>query len=264
MQVEWEIIANCNYDCGYCGCLSPVSIGYEKREDVLLKFIDELHEKYSDVELFLLGGEVYIHPKIEMILSKLIDIEQNFVVQTNYSEVSILKMSQQDLQYKINISIHPDDAVLEDMVERIKLLPELNMNVRRIDVMYVGKHSLEWHKQIKAVLDPKYHDILRVMPVADFRTEGYQEHLKEYNNLVRSPIYNELYNFDDCMSTMPGYEDEQRCFTWERQINTYGKECLYKDNYIIYNPQLYPNTCCYKKDIALDNNICKEPVCFLM
>ena len=173
-------------------------------------------------------------------------------------------MRRAGLKYKINISIHPDDADLDGMLLRLKELPSLGMDVRRIDVMYVGDKSLAWHKEVKAVLDPKYYKVLRLMPVADFRTEGYQEHLKVYNTMARSLIYNKIYQFDDCKSTMPGYTDEARCFTWERQINTYGKECLYKDNYIIYNPQLYPNTCCYKKDIALDNNICKEPVCFLM
>ena len=84
--VEWELTLKCNYSCDYCGLLRPIK--EQTNEKILYKFIKNLNKKYSTKEIFLFGGEPFLHPKIEFIIKTLQLFNQPFMIQSNLSNTS--------------------------------------------------------------------------------------------------------------------------------------------------------------------------------
>lgn len=262
LLVEWELTMKCNYDCGYCGLLDN-NIKAETDEKKLTVFMDTLHEKYPSTELFLFGGEPFLHPKIGFIIEYLQSLNQPFVIQTNFSKFSVHRMLEigesNNKPFNINISIHPDDVSLSDMALAFRV--PLNVNINNLDVMYVGKKSLEYYKVIEGYnkgLDPV------LTPLVNIGCKGYEKALKEYNRLKHKKVYQELYNFDDVMANVIGIEEE-RSVIWEkfnkREYTTLNKPCLYQNRYFLYDANLDLFNCCYRKN---NNGYCLNEVCFLM
>lgn len=256
--IEWELTMKCNYDCGYCGLLDD-KIHTETDEDKLKEFMDMLHLKHPDVELFLFGGEPFLHPKIEFIIDYLKSLEQPFVIQTNFSKYSVAKMLEMDKEFNINISVHPDDALLSDVVDAFKV--PLRVVINNLDVMYVGKKAFTYYTAIKKVR-PELNPTLT--PLVNIRCDGYEDSLKEYNKLKHKAVYKRLYNFDDVMGNLTG-EEEERSIIWEkfnnREYTTLNKPCLYTDRYFLYDASLKQYNCCYRKN---NTGMCLNEVCFLM
>lgn len=256
--VEWELTMKCNYDCGYCGLLDD-KIKAETDEGKLKAFIDMLNQNYPNTVLFLFGGEPFLHPKIDFIIDYLQSLNQPFVIQTNFSKYSVQKIKEIDKEFDINISVHPDDVSIDDLLQAFGT--ELKVNIKNLDVMYVGKLSLSYYNAIKSFnneLDPT------LTPLVNIRCEGYENALEEYNIIKHKSIYQRLYNFDDVIANVVG-EDEERSIIWEkfnnREYTTLNKPCLYKDRYFLYDANLKLYNCCYRKN---NDGICLNEVCFMM
>lgn len=255
MIVEWECILECNYKCSYCtnghnGVLDK-PIKCEKDKEKVFDFLDSLKENYPEDELFLFGGEPFLHPFINEIISYMLSNDIKFMVQTNFSLYEKIKNITDIYEFPLQISVHPSEIKDEDSY--IKAIEEQQKIIRRIDVMYIGKESIELYKKILKVLDDS--SILYLCPLADFNiVDGvHNPILYEYNEL-RNSTYGKIYHF----------EQGERSFIWEQmmrgEISCKNKPCMYKDQYVLFDPMLDKYSCNYRQN----NDICPHDHCFLM
>ena len=251
-MVEWEITLDCNHTCGYCvnsrNSALPEPIPYETDKDKVFAFLDMVKESYPGEELFVFGGEPFLHPFIGDIIEYMNKIELPFIIQTNFAYP--IRMKVIGSPFKVQVSVHPTQIKNKEFfVESIRELQDI---IRRIDVMYVGEESFDYYKKILKVLDDR--DKLYIAPVADFKyTKVVNEHLYEFNRMKKG-IQNKIYRF----------EEGDRSFIWEQQMRgelTYKYQpCMYKDTYKLFDPLLRKYTCSYREN----NDICPNDHCFLM
>ena len=250
MIVEWEYILDCNFKCEYCvnGRNSALEkpIKYEKNKDKVFNFISNLNAKYPDEELFLFGGEPFLHPFIDEIIKYLNLIEMKFIIQTNASRINTIKNIKE--HFEIQVSIHPTQIKNKELF--IKEIIEIKDKIRRLDIMYVGSESLEFAK----LLLPEFKDKVVIKPIADFsKTNFANNHLFRFNE-IKKTVVGKVYKF----------EEGQRSFLWEDQMKgvlTFkNKPCIYKDSYILFDPMLNSYNCSHRQN----NDICPNDYCFLM
>ena len=253
--LEWECVLECNYCCPYCtnghnGVLET-PIRYEKDKSKVFAFIDMLKEKWPTTELFLFGGEPFVHPFIDEIIEKLNSADMPYIVQTNGSVYKRIKEIAKRHKFQIQISVHPTE--IKNRKKYLEGIIELQEITRRIDVMYTGEDALEYYREIYPQLKNK--DILYIAPLADFNIEEdiVNNKLFEFNKLKNS-VYDKVYQF----------EKGERSFKWEDQMKGLwtpkGNPCMYKGKYMLFDPQLKSYTCNYREN----NDICPKQQCFLM
>ena len=251
MIVEWECTLDCNYKCEYCensrntALEEPISIQLSKQK--VFNFIENLKNNYPNDELFLFGGEPFLHPFINDIIKKLNEVKMNYIIQTNFSRTDIIEKITEP--FNIQISIHPTQ--IKDREKTLQDIQRFEYLIRRIDVMYVGAESIKWYLQIAKIF-PK--DKLFLTPVADFKfTKFANKYLYEYNDL-RLGRYPLAINF----------EKGNRSFLWEKQMKgtlTFkNKPCIYRHTYVLFDPKLNQYSCSYREN----NDICSNDHCFLM
>ena len=248
MIVEWEVTLDCNYTCEYCvhsrNSALPEPIAYEKDEDKLYTFIENLKKNYPDDELFIFGGEPFAHPKFANIIGKLNEVGMKFIIQTNFS----LPKRVETINEIVQVSVHPNE--IRQKEKYISELARLEHLIRRIDVMYIGKPSLDYYQEIAKVF-PRHK--LKLVPVAGFKGVPVNKYLYEYNQL-RESVHSKFINF----------EENDRSYNWEKQMKgewtPKGKPCAYKNTYVLFDPQLRQYSCCYREN----NDICPNNHCFIM
>lgn len=254
MIVEWECILECNYKCFYCSNgrndMLDTPIKYETDKAKVFVFLDKLKKEYPEEELFVFGGEPFLHPFIEDIVHHMNEIGMYFVIQTNFSRSDIITNISENENLKIQISLHSTE--IQDKIGLIKDIQKLEHIIRTIDVMYTGKESLSLYREVRDALYTK--DVISLAPVADFNMDNVcNHHLYDFNKLKNS-IYRVAYQF----------ERGDRSFNWEQQmkgeISYQGGECLYKDRYVLFDPALNRYTCNYRQN----NDVCPNKQCFLM
>ena len=252
MMVEWEVTLKCNYKCGYCGLLRPIK---EITDELILKnFITMLNKKYYDTEIFLFGGEPFLHPKIEFIIQQLQQLKQPFVIQSNLSNKSTEVIKSLNAEpFKLNISVHVSQTTLQDIIRNINVI-----NPTEIHLMYTedtGKVE-HFYRMINLV---KKNSKLILTPVSNLGCNGYETVLETYNSIKYNYVYDDnvvIYNGDKYI----------RSDLWTLQNETdisitMGKPCQYINKYILFTPDLQQMNCCYRKN---HNGICHEQNCFFM
>lgn len=248
MIVEWEVTLDCNYQCEYCvnsrNSALPIPIFFEKDKSKVFEFIETLKEKYPEDELFVFGGEPFAHPFFGEIIQKLKDVGMNFIIQTNFS----LPKRVEKINAIVQVSVHPTQIKNKELY--IQELGRLQHLIRKVDVMFVGKNSIDYYKEIAKVF-PR--EKLRLVPVAGFKGVDVNKYLYEYNEL-RQGIHRKFINFE--------YGD--RSLNWENQMkgtwSPKGKPCMYKDKYILFDPMLRSYSCSYREN----HDICPNDHCFIM
>ena len=248
--VEWEITLKCNYKCEYCTNLDP-SIRPELDEEKIKQFIKSLGDNYPGIEIFVFGGEPFVHPKIEFIIKTFNEFNIPFVIQTNFSNYSRKIISKIKEPFKINISVHPTETSIEDIVQGLKIT---KVNIKTIDVMYTGKESIDYYFAVKKSIN---HDNLFLTPVTDFGDGHSDTLLAQYLSLKNNLIYRKIIQFENIERL-----GKQRSDLWiDSNFSTFGKPCLYKDKYFLYSPNLDLYNCCYRIKV---NKLCPKTKCFLM
>lgn len=249
MQVEWEVTMKCNYSCFYCTNLNK-SIYPVLERSAIRDFIQMLGHTYPDVEVFVFGGEPFLHPEINYIVECFNEFKIPFVIQTNFSKHSIKVMKTITQPYTLQVSIHPTELSLEELEEAF----ETKAVIRTIDVMYGASNALQYYLQTKKLSDCE--DIY-LTPVTDFGDGRSDELLEEYLVMSRSKIYQDIVRFEDVERL-----GRQRSELWaDKDFQTKGKPCLYAGKYFLYGPNLEMYNCCYR--IKTDG-ICPKEKCFLM
>lgn len=251
LLVEWEITLKCNYNCSYCCSVNtrPTEHRPNAASPPILdkarirEFIEMLGTKYPGVEIFVFGGEPFVHPHIEYIIQTFNEFEIPFVIQTNMSKHSIKIMDKIDDPFMIQVSIHPTEVKLED----VEIPPDVNIRV--IDVMYTGREALEYYFKVKGTIPDVF-----LTPVAAFGT-GTDHALVDFNRMRKNPAWQKIINFET-VERLGDY----RSNLWEK-YNPKGKPCLYNDRYFLYSPNLDLYNCCYRIN---HNGICPRDKCFLM
>jgi len=249
MQVEWEVTMKCNYNCYYCSNLDK-SIHHITDRDVLRNFINMLGDTYPGVEIFLFGGEPFVHPEIRYIIKCFNEFNIPFVIQTNLSKYSIEVMKTITEPYILQASIHPTEVSQQDLTDILKE----NVTCRVIDVMFSGKEALWYYFKVK---ENTVAGKVFLTPVTDFGDGKSDLVLQEYIKIKNNPNYNKIIHFEEVERL-----GKPRSEIWSTiSFNPKGKTCLYKDNYFLYSPQLEMYNCCYR--IKTDG-ICPKSKCFLM
>jgi organic radical activating enzyme len=256
MQIEWECVLDCNYNCKYC-CANNrnptfyAPIQFEKDKEKVFQFLNSLKEKYKDDELFIFGGEPFLHPFLDEIIEHLNKIEMKFIIQTNFSIYNnIEKCVNKNLEFEVQVSVHPEEIKNLDIY--IENLSKFQNIIRRIDIMYIGDESINYYKKIFKVIKNK--SIIFLAPVADFIIKDTANNqLFKFNELKRG-IYGKIFQFE------PG----ERSFIWENQqrgiTSMKFQPCIYKNSYILFDPTLKSYSCSYREN----NDICPHDQCFLM
>ena len=246
MNVEWECILDCNYSCKYCTngrnsvLKNPIKcITDEKR---LEEFIISL-KKYN-TEVFVFGGEPFLHPKIEFIINTFNKYNISFVIQTNFSQFKKMKELEK-LTWICQVSIHR--TMIQDFEILKSNLKELENKIRRIDIMY---DSLECIKIYNYLKDFKN---VYIAPVADFKTP----------KRVFLPILKE-FNLNKKLFKNINFEPGNRSFVWEDQFVKgspfKGKRCFYLNRYLLFDPEFKSYNCSHR----INCEICPNDACFLM
>ena len=251
--VEWELILDCNYNCKYCGLLDNKIKPHKEYKE----FIKTLNKNYPTIEIFVFGGEPFLHQNIDIIIGEFLKIKQPFIIQTNLSNYSTKKIIKIDKKYNINISIHPDECSIKDIINNIQNIINI-VNIKNVSLMYVGKKSLKYYNEISKVID------IELTPITDIGCEGYGNILKEFIELKNNKIYNKIYKFENNIINLNGY-NIARSELWDKQndkkFTTLNKECFYKDRYVLFDPQLNKYNCCYRKN---NDGYCLNDKCFFM
>lgn len=249
MIIEWEVTLDCNFKCEYCvnsrNTALPEPIYYEENQEKVFKFIDDIKEKYPEEEVFLFGGEPFSHKFFGKILKKMNDVDLKFIIQTNFSLPKRVELINEIVQ----VSVHPSQIKNKEVY--INELERLQHLIRRVDVMYIGDESIHYYSEIAKVF-PR--EKLFLVPVAGFlKCSSVNEHLFKYNEL-RQTIMSRIFNF----------EEDDRSFNWEQQMkglwSPKNKPCIYKDEYVLYDPMLNKYNCSYRQN----NEICPNDHCFIM
>lgn len=245
MILEWECILDCNYKCEYCvnsrNSALETPINYETDKEKVFNFIHDLKKQYPNEELFLFGGEPFLHPFIDEIIRKLNEVEMRFVIQTNGQLTNIIKNINEP--FEIQVSVHPTQ-INEKYIENLKTIKD---KIRKIDIMYVGEESLNCFKKLL-----EYNTF--IVPVAKFLNAPFgNEALFEFNKLKHG-IHSKVYNF----------EQGERSLLWEQQMrgewSPKYKPCAYKDIYVLFDPLLNKYNCSYRQN----NEVCPNDHCFMM
>lgn len=248
MIVEWEITLKCNYKCHYCTNLDK-RLKPVLDKDQIRAFINSLGEKYPGVEIFVFGGEPFIHPEIDYIIECFNEFNIPFVIQTNFSKKSTEVIRTIKHPFKINISIHPTEVALSDL----KGLFQTKANINTIDVMYTGREAIQYYAEVRKLVDCER---LFLTPISDFGDGRSDELLKDYNALRYTPL-SKVIQFEDIKR-----DGRYRSEVWiDPNFTTLGKPCLYKDTYFLYGPNLELYNCCYR---VKTDGVCKQTKCFLM
>ena len=254
--VEWEIVSKCNYKCNYC--LLP-NYDYIKDKIDIKNFIKMLNENYNDIEIFCFGGEPFLHKDIKYIINTFNEFDQKFVIQSNLSNYSIMKIIKNNIgNFKLNGSIHPSQINIKSCIDDFKLLFEYakdnNVYINSIDIMYSSSVAIRYFN----ILNDIFPKVFKVVPIAGFYEEDSDNLTSEYNSA--KSIYRNV-KFENILNTQYGM---QRSDVWEKQnkgeISPYGKSCYYNDNYILYDSMFIKYNCCYREN----NNICNHTKCFCM
>ena len=245
MNVEWECILDCNYSCKYCTngrnsvLKNPIKcITDEKR---LEEFIYSL-KKYN-TEVFVFGGEPFLHPKIGFIIKTFNRFEIPFVIQTNFSLFKKIKSIKED--FIIQVSIHR--LMIKDIKILKEQLKELQDKIRRIDIMYDSLECISIYKELKDLKN------VYIAPIADFKTSErtYLPKLIEFNKYKK--LLKEI-----------NFEPHNRSLIWEDMFingsKIKGKKCIYKDKYILFDPQFKSYNCSHR----INCEICPNDACFIM
>jgi organic radical activating enzyme len=207
-----------------------------------------LGETYPGVEVFVFGGEPFVHPDIEYIIQCFNELSVPFVIQTNLSphSVNIIKGIKQP--FTMQASIHPSEMSFSD----VDLVFSNQLKIRRVDVMYSQENALHYYFKIKDLTDHVY-----LTPVTDFGDGVSNTILDKFNQLKNNPQLSKIIQFEDEKRL-----GESRSELWANpNFTTKGKPCLYKDKYFLYGPNLQLYNCCYR--IKTDG-ICPKDKCFLM
>jgi organic radical activating enzyme len=255
MQIEWECILDCNYKCKYCvnsrNSSLSIPIPFEKDKEKVFQFLNSLKEKYKDDELFIFGGEPFLHPFLDEIIEHLNKIEMKFIIQTNFSIYNnIKKCIDKNLEFNVQVSIHPEEIRNSDIY--IEELSNFQNIIRRIDIMYIGEESIIFYKKLLKVIKNK--SIIFLAPVADF--------------IIKDVVNNQLFKFNELKQGIYGkifqFEPGERSFIWESQqkgiTSMKFQPCIYKNSYILFDPMLKSYSCSYRQN----NDICPNDCCFLM
>jgi len=249
MQVEWEVTLKCNYRCVYCTNLDP-SLTPVEDHAVLRSFIRSLGEQYPGVEVFVFGGEPFIHPHIGYIIECFNEFGIPFVIQTNFSRKSVKVMKTITQPFMIQVSIHPTEVKLKTLEQLFKT----PANIRIIDVMYSGKPALEYYFKVKELAPDT---AVYLTPVTDFGDGVSNVALLEYNLLKRNPTYQKFIQFEHIQRL-----GQDRSDLWiDPDFTPRGKPCLYNGKYFLYGPNLELYNCCYR---TKHDGICNHDKCFLM
>lgn len=245
MNVEWECILDCNYSCLYCTngrnsvLKNPIKcVNDEKR---LEEFITSL-KKYN-TEVFVFGGEPFLHPKIEFIIQTFNKFKIPFVIQTNFSLFKKIKEIKED--FIIQVSIHR--LMIKDIKILKEQLKELQDKIRRIDIMYDSLECISIYKELKDLKN------VYIAPIADFKTSErtYLPKLIEFNKYKK--LLKEI-----------NFEPHNRSLIWEDMFingsKIKGKKCIYKDKYILFDPQFKSYNCSHR----INCEICPNDACFIM
>lgn len=248
MKVEWEVTMKCNFKCFYCTNLDQTLNAVTDKE-VIREFIKGLGEKHPGVEVFVFGGEPFLHPEIDYIIQCFNELNVPFVIQTNFSKASVKVMSRITHPFTIQISIHPTEV----RIDQLPQLFESKAKIRVIDVMYTGREAILYYLKVRSLAPHVEHTFLT--PIADFGDGVSGPILEDYNKLRYDEHWNKFIKFEQVR-----HWDTFRSELWDT-YNPRGKPCLYNGKYFLYGPNLELYNCCYREK---HNGICNHDKCFLM
>ena len=249
MQVEWEVTMKCNYNCFYCTNLDK-SIYPNTDRETIYNFVKMLGETYPGVEIFVFGGEPFVHPDIEYIIQCFNELNVPFVIQTNLSSYSVKVIKEIKQPFTMQASIHPSEMSIEELNE----IMQTPHKVRRYDVMYSQENALFYYFKVKELAQTSE---VYLTPVTDFGDGVSNTILAKFNQLKNDSKLKNIIQFEDEKRL-----GESRSELWGNpNFTTKGKTCLYKDKYFLYGSNLELYNCCYR--IKTDG-ICPKDKCFLM
>lgn len=263
-SIEWLLTEKCNFNCSYCGLFNNLKTP-ETDEIKLRNFILKIKalQQKMNLEFFIFGGEPFLHPKVDFVITLLHKYNVDYKFQTNLSNFStnkIIKLSEKQKISKLNVSVHFEQQNINSYIENIEKLIKNNVNLNEIQIMY-SHNILSEYK----ILKEKFPDQrILIYSISDFLVSGFSNALKEFNELKREN--NSDFKFEQIKVKHPvSNEIVDRSFVWEeflnKEISPKNKVCLLKDNFFMFDSKLNTFNCCFHEFIV--DGICPFDTCFL-
>ena len=258
-RLDWKILDKCNYTCEYCPWKHDIKLPSQTKEE-LRSFISSLD---SDIEIYLFGGEPFLHPRILDIIEIFNDQSQIHQIQTNFSNIAIKRLEEIPSHHRVHIAltVHQTQISIDKLkaqLQRLKNLPP-NITIDDVVIMYMDKNSFEYYKVTKSfdIAEIEFHPVINM-------GEDNNSYIDDYIDKSKSPVYSHLYNFKRPSIEIEGVMHDGNELWRDMERGTYplkGKECLYKGDYACYTPSFEKMNCPLGN---MENNICTVDLCPLI
>jgi len=261
INIEWLLTEKCNYTCEYCALYNN-KIEPELNTKKIFRFLKNIKflQIKNSFEFFIFGGEPFLHPKIDQILSILKKLKINYAIQTNGSLYEKIIKLNNIYDFKFKISIHPTQ-INKNYLNNLKKIISNTKNLESIDFMFVENSNLKIYFEIK-----KYFNNTILCPISNFLVEGFDESLKSYNKLFKNHLKNKTSNIlFEKIWIKP--KNNYRSFIWEEELNnkTPIKNCILNngeiyDKFLLFDSNLKSFNCCFHQNNDIQN--CPHTKCF--
>lgn len=167
--IKCDITRRCNYSCEYC----IQSKGRNKKNnskeldasdeviDGLIKFLSNTNEKFN---VRLMGGEIFVHPRVFDVINCILKNEHNLNITTNFSfplstYQKIFDMNEKKCKIFLSLSLHLSQTTPDKFLSKLK---ELDSIINKYDNCYydvqsvVLENNLDDLKQIDKILNSEF------------------------------------------------------------------------------------------------------------
>ena len=258
-RVDWKILDKCNYTCEYCPWKHDIPLPTQSKEE-LREFITSLD---SNIEVYLFGGEPFLHPRILDIIEILNEQEQIHQIHSNFSNIAIKRLEEVPSHHRVHIAltVHQTQISIDKLKEQLSRLKALPSNIIIDDmvVMYMNKDSLEYYKVAKSfdITEIDFHPLINM-------GEDENSYIEDYLDKAKSIVYSRLFNFKRPSIEIDGVMLDGNEVWRDMENGTFplnGRECLYKGDYACYTPELEKMNCLLGH---MENDICTVDLCPLI
>ena len=158
-NIELRINGNCNFECSYCVMNKGYSYNFNDIKKTLRHLETLMNVCNEKFDIYLMGGEPTIHPKIVEI-SKIIKTLKGidyYAVQTNLSLTSKKLFELLPLIDSFMVSFHPTELEKKGLIDiffkNLEILIKQKKTIGNFDIMYEGEINEKYSSQLSSFIE---------------------------------------------------------------------------------------------------------------
>lgn len=234
--IEVDIINLCNYHCWYCYARKRKDLWNRIMPIKDIKFIASKISKYQGrVDINLLGGEPFMHPKIKEILDIFSSLENvgEVNITTNASRIKDYDILKGD-KININVSFHPSE--IKDFDKFYRTLDDL-YNIGKLNTVTVMMDSSDLLPKIEELMtyQEKYPKTLfeQHYPMVDNRELNISETTDKISFEKNFEVDGKLLSYDEVIRGKHNYFKGWKCKVQRYRVMINGdivENCIVNGN----------------------------------